>query len=58
MKRLLSIGMLVFASALTLWQPQPAKADVVIAIRHHHRYYYDHHYYYHRYYWNGHYYYR
>jgi hypothetical protein len=52
MKKLLSIGALLAASAFGLWHPQPAMAStrVVIVYRHHHRYY--------RYYRNGHYYYR
>ena len=58
MKKLLSVVTLVAASALSLWQPQPAKADVVVTVQHHHRYYHHHHYYYHRYYRDGRYYYR
>ena len=53
MQKLLSIGALLAASALGLWQPQPAMASgrVVIVYSHHHHYRYHHYrhgyYYYH-----------
>jgi hypothetical protein len=54
MRKLLSVGALIAASTLTLWQPQPAMAaQVVVVVRHHHHYY--RHYYYrhgHRYYYD------
>jgi hypothetical protein len=44
MQKLLSIGALLAASALGLWQPQPAMANgrVVIVYSHHHHYRYHH----------------
>jgi len=51
MKKVFSMAAFLVASALSLWQPVPAKADVAVVIHHHHRYR-------HRYWRNGHYYYR
>jgi hypothetical protein len=47
MRKLLSVGALLVASTLTLWQPQPAMAwgRVVIVVGHHrHHDYYRYHY--------------
>ncbi len=57
MRKLLSVGALLAASAFTLWQPRPAIAGevgVVVYVHHHHRYHHHHHRYYH----HGYYYYR
>ncbi len=54
MRKLLSVGALLAASVLTVWQPQPAMAStgvVIVVHHHHHRYrYYRHgrYYYYYR----------
>ncbi len=59
MRKLLSVGALTAASLFTVWQPQPATAQMVVV--HHH---YAHHRYYHHSYWShgryhrGYYYYR
>ena len=47
MRKLFSIGALLAASTLTLWQPTPANAEarVVVVVRHHPH----HHYHYYRY---------
>lgn len=53
MRKLFSVGALLAASILGVWQPQPAmarEAKVVIVVHHHHRYhrYYRHGYWYYR----------
>jgi hypothetical protein len=53
MRKLLSVGALLAASALSICQPALASTKVVIVAGHHH-----YHHRYHRYYRNGHYYYR
>ena len=49
MRKLLSVGALLAASTLSLWQPQPAMGEERVVIVHHH---YRHHHH-HRHYWNG-----
>jgi 3',5'-cyclic AMP phosphodiesterase CpdA len=51
MKKAFSLAALLAVSAISFWQPTPAKADTVVVVHHHHRYR-------HRYYRNGHVYYR
>jgi hypothetical protein len=56
MRKLLSVGALLAASTLSLWNPQPAVAnarvgvDVVVVRHHRHHHYYRYHHYRHGYY--------
>lgn len=49
MRKLFSVGALLAASALGLWQAQPAeaRARVVVVYGHHHHHYYHPYYYHH-----------
>lgn len=52
MRKLFSIGALLAASALCLWQPQPvmARDNVGVTVYYHHHHRYHHHHYRHGYY--------